>query len=139
MQTYWSLIQYLPRALANVFLAPFPWDWFTPGKQTGAFRYFIFIDMILIYGLLPLMVRGVYRLWKSGDSLGLMLPAFVVSIAAPLAIAVPNVGALFRQRLTIIYFMIILAMVGGVPSFYRWMARGALRIRGGLAGRTQGV
>ena len=96
--TLGDVLVYCPRALQIGYLAPFPPDWVAPGHSPGGslFRRLVGGEMMLAYlglgGFLLLLVPGKGR-WTALGLLG-----FATVIILLYALAVPNVGSLYRYR-----------------------------------------
>jgi len=123
-----QLLAYLPKAIAIGFLAPFPWQWFDTAGSTGFMRVFAGVEMFLVYGLLPGMLVGLWRLIKRRTVESLMVPVFILCTAIPMALVVANMGILFRLRLHFLLPLLLVAS-GGLPLgiVQRWTGRmGAL-------------
>ncbi len=116
-ETIIDVIRYLPRAWAIGFLAPFPNHWLARGRQVGlSGRLFSGFEMLLTYIVELLALFG---LWRARSNLGawLLVGAVVIGITA-LALAVINLGTLYRFR----YAFLILLLILGVNGLLRLLA-----------------
>jgi hypothetical protein len=103
-----DVVRYLPRAAEIGFFAPFPDQWIASGRRVGlAGRLMSGLEMTAMYAVELLALVG---LWRARSSLPawLLFSASVVGIMA-LALAVINVGALYRMRYG---FLILLCILG---------------------------
>jgi len=121
-----SMTRYAPRALAIGFLAPFPWQWFDTHGSTGVMRLLAGMEMLLVYGLIPGILCGLWDALRWRRLEGLLLIACIVFTAIPISLVVANVGTLFRLRLLFLLPLLIVAAEGdpiGVYSrMWRWLA-----------------
>lgn len=95
----WDIVAFLPRGLTLALYAPFPWDWFTPGRETGALKVFAGVETLLMVILTPFVLVGVVRAMRSRRMDACLLVIFSVMLIVSLALTVTNVGTLFRYRL----------------------------------------
>lgn len=95
----WDMVAFLPRGLALALYAPFPWDWFTPGRDTGALKVFAGVEVLLMVILTPFVLVGIVRAMRSRRMDACLLMIFSVMLIVSLALTVTNVGTLFRYRL----------------------------------------
>jgi hypothetical protein len=110
-----DVIAYVPRALANAFLAPFPWQWGT-GTQTGVFRALAPIEVVAIGVLLPAMVAGGWRRASLSKPDGLVVVVFIAAVAVGYGMVMMNGGTLFRSRLQFLFPSLVLAATVFSPS-----------------------
>ena len=103
-----DLVVYLPRGLVVLYFSPFPWQWFTPGQSTGALRLMAVVETVLLYLLCPLLLGALLQVLRAHDARLWLLAGTTTAVACALAIAVPNMGTLFRLRLLAIFPMIAL-------------------------------
>lgn len=101
-------LQYLPRGLATVFFAPFPWQWVGGGEPLNVMRPLAGLEMMIIYFLLPSLAVCLWNLWRKRDIRGWFLLVFILGQAVVFAIAIPNLGTLFRLRLQLLFPLMIL-------------------------------
>jgi hypothetical protein len=103
-----DVLRYLPRALMIGFLAPFPDQWFVEGTKVGLVgRLASGLEMSVMY-LVEILV--LVELWRSRSRLSVWLLFCVAAVGVTsLALAVINVGALYRMRYA---FFIVLLVVG---------------------------
>jgi len=114
----WELLRYLPRALAHVLLAPYPWQWFDIGGGTGAFRVLSALESLLLYALVVPLLVGLGLLLRRGSPDALYLAVFVGAQLVFLGLVVSNLGTLFRLRLESLMPLFTTAGVGLL-----WMRR----------------
>ena len=105
---------YLPRALQLGFLAPFPADWLIPSYTAGeGARLLAGAEMMVLYviliGFVVFIFIGSPSLW-----LRLFLLLFTVFFVLLLAMAVPNMGSLYRMR----YPFVLPIILGGVQGLW---------------------
>jgi hypothetical protein len=91
-------LNYLPTAIQNGFLSPFPRQWLKEGKETGLIGRIIsgfetLIWYFLISGFLYVLIRKPRALMP-------LAPILLISIAVIILLGyvVPNVGAIYRMR-----------------------------------------
>jgi tetratricopeptide (TPR) repeat protein len=117
-----DLLRYLPRAVANVLLAPYPWQWFDIGGSTGPFRALSVVETLLLYAVLvPLLVGLGTAVWR-GSPDGLFVAVFVVAQTVVLGLVVNNLGTLFRLRLES-----LLPLFTAAGLAWAWLFRGRER------------
>lgn len=110
--------RYLPRASLVVLFAPVPFE-SRPDGETGSFRDFASLEMVALYCLYPALLVSLRRIWSSGDPRLWLLLASITFPAAALAVAVPNVGTLFRLRGQLVIPLIVLVAAAGGFTLYR--------------------
>lgn len=114
-----EMLQYLPRGLTVIFFAPFPWQWFYTKGDAGPLRLLAGLETLMIYLLFPSVILCARSLWRRGDPKGWFLLAFIGLLAVAFAVAIPNVGTLFRLRLQfIIPLVILLASTRSLSGVY---------------------
>ena len=112
-ETIVDVVRYLPRAWAIGFLAPFPNYWLVRGKQVGLTgRLFSGGEMLLTYIAELLALFGLWRA-RSNLSAWLLAGSIMMGITA-LALAVINLGSLYRLRYVFLIQLLILAVNGFV-------------------------
>jgi hypothetical protein len=99
---YWDVLGYLPKAVANVFLVPYPWQWFDIGGSTGLFRALSVVETVLLYALIVPLTVGLWAGIRRGPPDALYLALFVLAQAVLLGLIVNNMGTLFRLRLQLL-------------------------------------
>ena len=127
IRTFPQLLGYLPRGLAFLFFGPFPWRSLSIGN-----RGFLFglagVETLMNYLFLPAIGLCFRTLWKSREAKGWLLLSFVFLLAGPLAVAVPNMGTLFRLRLQLfVPLAVLLASTESFSRAYPWLFRAFLR------------
>jgi tetratricopeptide (TPR) repeat protein len=96
---YGDVLRYLPRAVANVLLAPYPWQWFDVRGGTGPFKALSAVEALLLYACLIPLIVGLAMVVRRGSPDALYLAVFVVAMTVLLGLVVSNLGTLFRLRL----------------------------------------
>jgi hypothetical protein len=112
------VLRYLPRAVANVFLAPYPWQWFDIGGGTGPFRALSAVEALLLYACLGPLIVGLGSVVWRGSADALYLTVFVLAITVTLGLVVSNLGTLFRLRLESLLPLFAAGSVG-----WAWLLR----------------
>ncbi len=107
-----DLIAYVPRAYSLIFVEPLP-RWWARGASVGAFRYFSAADAVLLWVLLPGLVRGLAAAWRRRETGGgIVVVAPVLLVGLVLGFVVTNFGTLFRIRLQVLLPAVLLAADG---------------------------
>ena len=102
-----DVVRYLPRAMMIGFLAPFPNQWFVEGKVGLAGRLMSGLEMSVMY-LVEILV--LVELWRSRSRFSVWLLFGVAAVGVTsLALAVINVGALYRMRYGFFILLVIIA------------------------------
>jgi tetratricopeptide (TPR) repeat protein len=109
---YWDVLGYLPRAVANVFLVPYPWQWFDIGGSTGRFRALSVVETVLLYTLIVPLTVGLWACIRRGSPDALYLALFVLAQAVLLGLIVNNMGTLFRLRLQLLLPLFVATGLG---------------------------
>lgn len=107
-----AALRYLPRALLVAALSPFPWRW--PALTPLPLRLLVGAEMLLLYGLQALVLRGLWRGAYRAPAAWLLL-AFALASLAALGLSVANQGALYRLRYGYALVCVVLA-VGALPG-----------------------
>ena len=110
------LMASIPRGVASAMFVPFPWDWFSPPGDTGAFRKIAGIEVALLIALTPFFAIAMVNAARFGSSEVWLFLAYVGVLATALGVSVPNLptlgdyvdGTLFRLRLQFVVPMFIL-------------------------------
>ena len=114
-----KMLAYFPRGLGIAVLSPFPWQWLEASGRTGRLRCLATIEVLLIYFLLAgvlfrlRVIRGALELQT------VIVMVFILLIAIPMALAVANVGTLFRLRLQFLLPFVLVVCLADVSSLYR--------------------
>ncbi|MBI4607622.1 MAG: hypothetical protein HY726_01270 [Candidatus Rokubacteria bacterium] len=108
-----DVLTYLPRGLAYTLFAPFPWQWFETEGSTGVFRSFAAVEVISVYLLFPLTMRGAVWLIRLRCTGGLVVLVFSVVTASVLSLAIANLGILFRLRMQCLLPLLVIAAMPG--------------------------
>jgi hypothetical protein len=111
LRTAKEFLSYIPRALQIGLAAPFPSMWMKRGRETGHVgRLIAGIEMIYIYGALLLVGRC---LWIERNDLRVwMLFGYALWGLLIHALAITNIGCLYRQRYFFWFLFIVLASQG---------------------------
>ena len=118
-----DVVLYLPRAFANAYLSPFPWQWTFTRGVSGIMRPVSGAEVVLIAMLLPAMVIGSWQQIMRFRPESWILILFTVAAAVSMGFLVPNAGTLFRVRLQFLVPSLILASTS-LPTFaYRLLDR----------------
>jgi hypothetical protein len=102
LRSYGDVLRYLPRAVANALLAPYPWQWFDLGGGTGPFKALSAVEALLLYACLVPSVVGLGTVVVRRSRDALFIAAFIVAVTVLLGLVVTNVGTLFRLRLELL-------------------------------------
>jgi len=107
-----EILNYLPIAMRNGFLSPFPKQWVEEGKQTGFIGRIIsgfetVIWYFLLSGFLYVIIRKPYIVTPLAP---ILLTSIVIIIL--LGYVVPNVGAIYRMRQGFMIPFFIFGMYG---------------------------
>jgi hypothetical protein len=123
-----DVVAYLPRAAVIAFLAPFPPDWFAPGRleASALMRRLAGAEMVGIYLALGGLLYACWR-WRARVELQAIV-LFCSGMMLAYALLVTNVGALHRLRYG---FLMTLVAVGVVAGLTAWQARRARRLAAG--------
>lgn len=114
-------LEHIPRGIAYVLLAPFPWD----VERTADVP--VVIDMFAWYAVLAAAVTTIFRTRRPWRAY-LPLVLYVGAVLTVYVLIQGNLGILFRHRSMIVPFSIVLA----APTFAAWAAWAA-RPRPGAA------
>ena len=87
------------RAVVNVFLAPYPWQWFELGGGTGVFKALSAVEALLVYVFILPLITGLVVVVCRGSADGLYLAVFVTATTVLLGFVMTSLGTLFRLRL----------------------------------------
>jgi tetratricopeptide (TPR) repeat protein len=115
----WDVFAYLPRALANAYLAPFPWQWAFTGGASGIMRPISGFEMILIALLIPAMLAGCGPRIVRFRPEEWVIMVFIAMMAIGSGIMMANTGTLFRLRLQFLFPSLILASTAFPAFAYR--------------------
>jgi hypothetical protein len=108
----WELIPFAPVAVANTFLAPYPWTWFSMGKSLGAMRLVSSLEMIVEYAVLPWLVVGSWLALRRHGLPAIFLLALLLVLGLVIGNTIMNEGTLFRIRIVALLPLLILAAAG---------------------------
>ena len=127
LSTFGELLRHLPQAAMVALLAPFPSQWFDHSGSTGPMRTVASVEMLLLYALLVSLVIGMAVLIHRRGRVESFLLVFTFLLFMQLALVVPNIGTLFRSRLTFLFPLLIIVSGAVLPSPYRAIERFLLR------------
>jgi hypothetical protein len=99
-------LRFLPIGIMYFLLSPFPW------QITSFLKAFSLPEMLLIYGLVPAIIRGVHYAvtQRFRECLQPLLLTGLLTVSY--ALGEGNVGTLYRHRSQVIAFYIVFAAVG---------------------------
>jgi tetratricopeptide (TPR) repeat protein len=120
--SYGDIVRYLPRAVLNVLLTPYPWQWFDVGGGTGAFKALSAVEALLLYALIVPLIAGLAVVVRRGSPDALYLAVFVVATTLLLGFVITSLGTLFRLRLE---SLLPLFTAGGLG--WTWLRHGRRR------------
>jgi len=110
-----DLIRFIPKALLIAWLSPFPNQWLDTLGTSGVFRIFGGVETILFYLFLPWILRGSWQMIRQKQAGGFVILTFIGLCSLILGLFIPNVGTLFRLRLPMTLFCLLVGAVG-LPS-----------------------
>jgi len=113
INSFLSMIKYLPRATQIAFLAPFPSSWLStyPSSKSGLMYKISGLEMLFIYVSLVGTICALY-IWRKKIEIWVML-SFSLYFGLVYTFAFPNVGALIRYR----YAALMLLVAIGLAAF----------------------
>lgn len=110
-------LAFLPVGIAYFLLSPFPW------QITSFLKAFSLPEMLLIYGLVPAIIRGLRHAVgeKFREAMQPLLLTALLTVSY--ALGEGNVGTLYRHRAQVLAFYLMFAAVGlGVQRPQPWVA-----------------
>ncbi|HEX8145389.1 MAG TPA: glycosyltransferase family 39 protein [Pyrinomonadaceae bacterium] len=121
----WSvadMLRYLPRGVANGFLAPYPNMWLGTGNSVGfSGRLLSGMEMLVIYLIELLAILG---LWEGRRRLPVWFMAlFAASGIIALGLVVINVAVMFRMRYVFSMLLVLLGVRGARLILSRWSSQ----------------
>lgn len=113
-RSVWDILRYLPRATEIALLAPFPLQWLEPGSlpSTTMMRRVAAVEMLGVY-LALLCLPVALWLWRDRLELWLLVLSSVL-VMEVYALAVPNLGALYRFRYGFIMLLVSMGVAGAL-------------------------
>lgn len=99
-------LSYLPRGLVNFVFGPFPW------QIRGARQLPVVPDVLIWWGLLPSLWRGIRKGWESQGRRILVLGLPAITTTCLLSLAVGNFGTLVRERMQVVILVVPLIALG---------------------------
>ena len=112
-----GLLRQLPAALGAAIFAPYPWRWSSIG-DTGVFRGFAAVEVILLILLLPGLLVGSVAVARRRSLIGWLMLVYGVLIWFLVALVVANEGSMFRIRLQGVLPVVVVAIGGGGLRIY---------------------
>lgn len=106
IDSFSSLLRYLPIGLTVVLLAPFPWQLFSPSQIMAA------PEMLVWYFMFPYFIRGFIAVCKKHLQYFFSVLAYTLIIIVTLAVLEGNIGTMFRHRSLVMNFMLVILAVG---------------------------
>jgi hypothetical protein len=121
----WSvadMVRYLPRGVANGFLAPYPNMWLGAGSSVGfSGRLLSGLEMLFMYLIELLAIPG---LWEGRRRLPVWLLAlFAATGIVALGLISVNVAVMFRMRYVFWMLLILLGAGGATRILSHWQQR----------------
>jgi hypothetical protein len=112
-------IAFLPVGIAYYLLSPFPW------QITSVLKLFSLPEMLLVYWLLPAMIRGIkYAIQERfRDCVQVLLLTGLLTVSYSLGEG--NVGTLYRHRAQTIGFYLMFAVAGSEAQARKRLASAA--------------
>lgn len=107
-----SVVRYVPRALMNAAFTPNPFTRFAAVGPSGPLRTLSIVEVGLFMVLLGLVIYGLPTALARARGLTLGILVYSLILAVIIGVLVPNVGILFRLRLS---FVIPLCVLAGAP------------------------
>lgn len=98
--SYLDLVSFLPLALMQFFLRPFPWEVGSLNQSLGAF------EMVIFYAFLWGMIRRIPELLRTHKAWMLFMIAMLLVIATPYGVLEGNLGSMFKHRLPLTLMII---------------------------------
>jgi hypothetical protein len=99
-------LAFLPVGIAYFLFAPFPW------QITSLLKAFSLPEMILMYGLVPAMVRGAQYAIRERFRECLQVLLLTLLLTVSYALGEGNVGTLYRHRAQVVTFYLMFGAVG---------------------------
>ena len=114
-----EVFNYIPRAAQIAFFSPFPEQWLQEGsmESTTVMRKIVVFEMLLIY-IIFLFIPAAFFYWK--NKIEFWIPImFCTSVMTLYAIAIPNIGAIYRYRYPYLMILITILIVSACNFIYR--------------------
>jgi len=99
-------LAFLPKGLAFVLVAPYPWT-IRNLRQAVTLP-----EMLVFYALVPSILRGMRELLRTRAPAALMLLLTTLSLTLGYALGEANAGAAYRHRAQVLVFLLIFAAAG---------------------------
>ncbi len=99
-------VLFLPIGLAYFLFSPFPW------QITSVLKVIALPEMLLLYYLVPSVVRGLRWVVRERFRASLQMLLLTALITVSYALGSGNVGTMYRHRAQAIVFVLILAAIG---------------------------
>ena len=114
-----EIFLYIPRALQISFFSPFPNMWFEKGvtKSRTMMRKVSMFEMLLAY-ISYLFFPLIFKYWLNRAELWIAL-FYSSSVMTLYAIAVPNIGTIYRFRYAYLMILITILIVSGYRFIYK--------------------
>ncbi len=119
-----EVVAYVPRALAIVFLAPFPYQWFEQGslEPNTVMRRIAGAEMLGVYLALVLLPLAFWLWYRRPEFWTAVL--FCTGMMTIYGLAITNIGALYRYRYPFIMTLMAFSIAGALVAWQRWVTRG---------------
>lgn len=106
VSTPFKALMFLPIGVGYFLFSPFPWQITSPLKLLSV------PEMLLIYGLVPAMVRGIRQTVRHHFRESLQILLLTTLLTTSYALGEGNVGTLYRHRAQAIGFYLVFAALG---------------------------
>lgn len=135
----WDVVLQAPHAAAYALWGPFPWQWLAPEGDTGPFRRFAAIEVVLLIAVTPWLCVGVWRAFRGNQDGARLLIIYAAVGATLLGLTVTNIGIFFRLRLQFIVPLIVIAAAYGAvqTKLAMWLDPAARRSATVLPGQPR--
>lgn len=112
-----QIVRYIPRALQVGFLSPFPHHWVEEGttKATTIMRRVTMLEMLVVYAALLFVPLAIWR-WRRSGALWMVLAFGAIQIVI-FAIAMPNLGTLYRVRYGFLMPVVSLGLLAALTAW----------------------
>jgi len=117
ISTLKKIIHHLPRTIGAAILTPYPWRRSISG-DTGVFRNFASVEVLLLVFLLPILIAGGVGVSKMKSLVGCWMLTYGLLVWFLVALVMPIEGSIFRLRLQGVMPVLVAAIGGGGLRIY---------------------